>query len=357
MENNEEKIREERLERMQKAKEERIRQVKRQKMILGGVAVLFVLVLALSFSKCGGKKKDANDKKKPKTEAEQQEGTEVKKLPYVEVDLSDINSAYAVLAERETGKIIAEKGSEEKMYPASMTKIMTALTAIENIEDMDAKIDYPKELYVQLMEEHPSFAGFAADQKISVKDLLYGIVLPSGAESCKLLSALAGGTEDGFVEMMNAKAEEIGMKNTHFTNSSGFHDEDHYSTVADIQLLLKTALDNPTFYEIFTTDKYKPEAALNPELQEGDSFQSTMFEALDDLELPYEVSGGRLLGGKTGYTGEAGSCLASLAEIGGNEYILVTAKAERPNTKSHLHVKDAVNIYDQIGKYLENNDE
>lgn len=328
-------------------REERIRQVRRQKMILGGIILLIVIIAGACIFKAVGKNP------KEKAESVQKDEKQAKKLPHVEVDLTEINSSNAVLAERETGKILAEKGSKEKIYPASMTKIMTALVAMENIEDLDKMIFYPKTLYGELLEQHPSFAGFEPDEEVSVKDLLYGVILPSGAECCKLLAAEAAESEENFVNMMNEKAEELGMKNTHFTNASGFHDEEHYSTAEDIMILLRSALENKTFYNIFNTDWYTGQ--VTEERPEGIKFQNTMFAAMDELEIPYEVTKGRILGGKTGYTDSAGSCLASIAEIGGNEYILVTAKAERPSMKAHLHVKDAVDVYSQIGEFLEKN--
>lgn len=336
-------------------KEARRRQVRRQKMILTGICLGVILIAGIFIFKGCNKKTEKNEDKKAETSKEAGDAEpkkEKKELPKVEVDLTDINSTYAVLAERETGRILAEKGSEEKMYPASMTKIMTALVAIENVEDLDKMIFYPKSLYGALLEEHPSFAGFEPDEEVSVKDLLYGVILPSGAECCKLLAAEVAESEEDFVDMMNEKAEELGMENTHFTNSSGFHDKDHYSTAEDIMILLRNALENETFYKIFNTDWYTGQ--ITDERPDGIKFQSTMFEAMDDLEISNEVTGGSILGGKTGYTGDAGSCLASVAQIGGNEYILVTAKAERPSMKAHLHVKDAVDIYNQIGEYLEN---
>lgn len=334
-------------------REQRMRQVRRQKMILGISFLVILLLAVLMIVKACGKKPEEKTEPVQKAGTEKTQAEQAKKLPHVEVDLSGLNSAYAVLAERETGKILAEKGSDDKIYPASMTKIMTTLVAMEELEDMEQMIFYPRSLYGELLEEHPSFAGYEPDEEISVKDLLYGVMLPSGAECCKLLAAEAAGSEEAFVKKMNAKAKELGMENTHFTNASGFHDENHYSTVSDILFLLRSALENKTFYKIFTTNEYT--GGVSDSYPKGTTFKSTMLEAMEELEISQKVTGGSILGGKTGYTEQAGSCLASLASIDGNEYILVTAKADRPSLKSHLHVKDAVDVYNQIGEYLEKN--
>lgn len=134
------------------------------------------------------------------------------------------------------------------------------------------------------------------------------------------------------------------MKNTHFCNSTGLHEPEHYSTVKDMAVLLQYAVKNETFREVFTSKSYS--AAPSEVHPEGFTFTSTMFRHLDGTE----VTGGTLLGGKTGYTPEAGLCLASLAEISGKEYILVTAGAEGSHETEPYHILDAVNVYSKIGE-------
>ncbi|MDO4334108.1 MAG: D-alanyl-D-alanine carboxypeptidase, partial [Eubacteriales bacterium] len=141
----------------------------------------------------------------------------------------------------------------------------------------------------------------------------------------------------------NAKAGELGMKNTHFCNSTGLHEEAHYSTVQDISVLLRYALKNNDFLEIFESERHV--TAPDSFHPDGLVFESTMFQYLDGPE----VTGGRILGGKTGYTSQAGLCLASLADIDGQDYILVTAKADGTHQTQPFHILDAVNVYGQIG--------
>lgn len=331
-------------------KEARIRQVRRQRRIMAGIFLLFVLILTTvivgNINKKAAAKKEAEAAKQAEKEAEEK----TKTLPEIQVDLEALNSQYAILAEAETGKIRAQKSADEKIYPASMTKIMTTLVALENIENLDQKVTISSEIYWEVMEEHPSMAGYEPEEEVTITDLLYGAMLPSGAECCKTLAIEAAGSEESFVELMNQKAQELGMENTHFTNSSGFHREEHYSTVKDIMILLRNAIENTKFYEIFTTKNYtSTPSEIHPD---GVTFENKIFEALDMLKLSDEVTGGRILGGKTGYTENAGVCLASLAEVEGNLYILVTAKAEKPDENANLHVLDAVDVYNQIGEYL-----
>lgn len=144
-------------------------------------------------------------------------------------------------------------------------------------------------------------AGFVPDETVTVRDLLYGAMLPSGAECCEALAQLVSGSEENFAALMNQKAAELGMKNTHFTNATGLTDTEHYSSAADMAKLLQAALHNTTFRTIFTTEHYTTNAtAQHPE---GVSLTSTLLGKLDGTELP---TGTQIEGGKTGYTAAAG---------------------------------------------------
>lgn len=262
------------------------------------------------------------------------------------VDLSGLYSRNAVLKDLETGDILAQHGLQERIYPASLTKIMTAVLAIEHTEDMDERIILSGDYFPKLYEEGASMAGFMAGEEASFRELLYGVLLPSGAECCMEFAYRIAGSEEAFAVMMNEKAQELGLYDTHFCNATGLHDPQHYSTVGDIAQLLQYALQNETFREAFTSRRY----STFPTTQhpDGFTFYSTMFTA---MESP-EVTGGVILGGKTGYTEEAGLCLASLAQIEGKEYILVTANAAGSHRTAPFHTMDAANVYSQMGNVL-----
>lgn len=261
-------------------------------------------------------------------------------------NLNGLNSRNAILMDRETGKILADKGADEKVYPASLTKIMTAVLAVENIPDLQESITVPEGIFPGLYAEGASMAGFCPGEEAVGMDLLYGVLLPSGAECCLTFAERIAGSEEAFVDMMNEKAKELGMEHTHFTNSTGLQDEDHYSTVRDISVLLRYALAGDTFRQVFTSSSYSTNpSACHPE---GFTFYSTMFQEMNSAS----VTGGEILGGKTGYTKEAGLCLASLAVIGQKEYILITAHARGDHETRQYHVEDAVKVYTQLGKQL-----
>ena len=256
------------------------------------------------------------------------------------VTLNDeINSEHAILIDLNTGEILCEKASEEKTSPASLTKIMTTILAIENIDDLNCEITVPEGIYNHLYAEDASMAGFLPNEEVKVKDLLYGTMLPSGAEAAGSLVLYISGNENSFVELMNQKAEELGMDNTNFTNPIGLHDDNHFTTVSDFAKLLEYALQNDTFRSIFTASKYSTsETNKHPD---GITFCSTMFQSLSTTEF----DGGKIIGGKTGYTNEAGLCLASLAENDEKEYILITTGASGSHATEQYNIDDAFYIY------------
>ena len=178
-------------------------------------------------------------------------------------------------------------------------------------------------------------------------DLLYGAMLPSGAECCIALADTISGSEADFAELMNKKAAKLGMDNTHFCDSTGLHNPDHYSTVKDIAVLMKYCIKNDTFREIIETARHSTGVTnIHPD---GITYYSTMFKNLSDPT----VTGGKILGGKTGYTSEAGHCLVSFAEIEGREYIFVSAGASGADGNTIPHIQDAVTVYNRVGAAIE----
>ena len=262
-----------------------------------------------------------------------------------ELDISGIQSPYAVLMQANSGKILGSQGAEERIYPASMTKMMTAILSIEEIKDLDQEIALTQEMFAGLYEQDATQAGFQPGENVRAIDLVYGVLLPSGAECCIALADYISGSEEAFVELMNEKAAKIGMKNTHFCDSTGLHNPEHYSTVLDMAVLLKYALRNDTFREIMEASRHSTGITnIHPD---GITYYSTMFK---NLSSP-AVTGGEIKGGKTGYTSEAGLCLASFAEIEGREYIFVTAGAAG-GAGAARHVQDAVEIYNRLGETI-----
>lgn len=258
------------------------------------------------------------------------------------VTLDGLNSPHAILLRADSGEVLAEKDADSTIYPASMTKMMTALLAIEANPDLDTPVTLPEEIFPALQAQNASLAGFQAGETATVRDLLYGAMLPSGAECCEALAREVSGSEEAFVARMNQKAAELGMTGTHFCNPTGLHDPEHVSTVRDMARLLRAAMQNETFRAILSAGRYAvPATNLHPE---GFTMTSTFWAELGDVSLRR----GQFLGGKTGYTSAAGLCLASAAQVKGKRYILVTAGAKGNHGTEPYHIEDAVRVYRQL---------
>ncbi len=252
----------------------------------------------------------------------------------------DIESANMILYNLNENKIVDSKMEEEQISIASMTKIMTTLVAIEHIDNLDETVTLTNKVFAGLQEANASVAGFRIGQKVTYRDLLYGVLLPSGADAANALALFLAGSEKEFVGWMNEKAKELGLTNTHFENTTGLDKEGHYSTVKDVATMLQEALKNDTFKQIFESKSY----------QVSDK-SMTLYSTLSTSLTRYHLKADYILGGKTGYTYDAGRCLASIAYDSKQDiyYLLVTARA--PLTTAYYHLTDAIKIYDY---YFEN---
>ncbi|MBQ6815926.1 MAG: D-alanyl-D-alanine carboxypeptidase [Clostridia bacterium] len=251
------------------------------------------------------------------------------KFNYTEPDATtvllgaDVDSAYAVFLEADSLKIIAEKNYNKRIYPASMTKIMTLLVAVENIKDFNDTFTMTNEIIDPLYINEASLAGFSGGEDVKIIDLLYGSILPSGAEATCAIANYVSGSEAEFVKLMNNKVAELGLKNTHFANTSGLHSQENYSTVYDMALILKAAMQNELACKVLSTYQYTTSAT--PQHPEGILLTSTLFSRMvgDEAE-----NGAVIIGGKTGFVSESGNCIASFGRsLGGKNYIFVTADA------------------------------
>ncbi|MBR2187870.1 MAG: D-alanyl-D-alanine carboxypeptidase [Eubacterium sp.] len=262
--------------------------------------------------------------------------------PVKQLSGEGVYSDNALMIRLSDDAVLFEKASTDRMYPASMTKIMTCILGLENVENLDEEVTIKQEYIDAHYWEQASRAGFEAGEKVTFRDVLYGVMLPSGAEACVAVCDKVAGSEDAFVEMMNEKAAEIGMENTHFTNAIGLHNEDHYSTCADFILLEKYALQNNMFKQIFTARSYTTsQTDVHPA---GIPLANNSYMHIETTNLP---NGASYMGGKTGYTDEALTTLASIARLGYDEYIMVTAHG---GGAAHANIDDAITLYSRLGE-------
>ncbi|MBO1307955.1 D-alanyl-D-alanine carboxypeptidase [Enterococcus sp. 669A] len=250
-------------------------------------------------------------------------------------------SANQYLLKQRNGTIINQRKPQKKIAIASLTKIMTALCMIEQTEDLNQLTTVPETIFLDIQQNNLAVAGLQPGEVISYRDLLHGILLPSGADATMTAVLSVSGNEEAFVAEMNRKAAELGMNNTHFTNSIGLDTEDHYSTVEDLALLLEYALTNETFYQTFTCLYYQG-AATNCH-PGGNYFTSSLISRGESLEL----TNGQIIGGKTGYTKKAGLCLASLAQINGEEYLLILAGSKGDSQSEQFNLIESRKLYNE----------
>lgn len=263
--------------------------------------------------------------------------------PVAMISSENLHSDYGYLIRLSDQAVMMDKEGEAKSYPSSLTKIMTLLVAIEKLPDLDENVTLSDRMIKELYRQGSLMSGFVGGENVTVKDLLYAVMMPSAADACIGLAEKVSGSEAAYVELMNQKAAELGMKNTHFTNCTGLHDENHYSTCKDLAQMMVYALKNDAFRSLFTAPNYTT-TSTTPH-PAGIKFENPLFKSLEGKKLN---NGGVIEGGKTGYTKEAGLCLASLAKIGEEEYLLVTTHADGASTTEQFHVTDAFTVYDQI---------
>ena len=264
----------------------------------------------------------------------------------------EISSDYVYLYDLNTKQVLWDIGSDEIIFPASLTKMMTLIIAIENIDDVNDTILISEEMLAGLKEAHASRAGFDVGDEPLLLDILYGILLPSGADCTNAAAYYVSGGLEGYVNLMNEKAKELKMYNTNFENVTGLHDEKHASTLKDMAILLEYCLQNDIFYEIFSSNEHQAIPTLN--YKEGLKMESVVTKYInnDDPNIKYNVEIDGFIGGKSGYTNSARYCLASSAKHNGIQYILITAHSwiERVIPS---HILDAGLIYNY---YFENYD-
>lgn len=229
----------------------------------------------------------------------------------------NLNSEAAILVEISTGRIIYEKNSTKKLYPASTTKILTAILVIENCNLNDlvtvrqSALDNIPTGYVT--------CNLQVGEELSVKDLLYALMIPSANDAAYVLAEHVAGSVDNFSVMMNDKAREIGCKTTHFVNPNGIHDDSHYSTAYDLYLLANYAMKNETFRNLVAATEYTLPAT--EKYPNEDRILKTTNELLNKNSRNYYYK--NAIGIKTGYTSKAGNCLVAASSRDGLEFIAV----------------------------------
>ena len=249
-----------------------------------------------------------------------------------------ITAKAAVLIDNASGRILYAKNKDKKLIPASITKIMTAMLALKYGNMNDVVTITQENLN---LEEGSQVCGFWAGDQVTMDQLLHCLLVYSGNDAAAAIAEHVGGSTDGFVEMMNSYARELGCTGTHFTNPHGLQDENHYTTPYDIYLMLKEALNYPEFTQITQSGSYTVEYTHADGSSASTTLLATDHYLTGEATPPKNVT---ILGGKTGTTDNAGNCLALLSQNAyGKPYISIVMGA---STKDEL--------YEQMSSLLQN---
>ena len=215
-------------------------------------------------------------------------------------------SEFVILLDQESGEILAEKNADQMINPASMTKILTLLVAVENITDMDGTFTMTWDITDYCYNNECSVVGYEVGEIIPIQELFYGCILSSGADACLALAEIAAGSHENFVVLMNQKLDELGLSETaHFTNCVGLYDEDHYCTVGDMAMMLRAALEHEFCEEVLSTKVFS--SAPTQEHPAGQDLSNWFIRRIEDED----TGSVDVLYGKTGYVSESGFCAAS----------------------------------------------
>ena len=219
------------------------------------------------------------------------------------------NAEAALLISPDSGMVLYEKNADERRYPASTTKIMTALLVLENVADLNETVTAQASDF-ETLEADSSSAGIKEGETVTVEDLLYGLMLPSGNEAAYMLARHVAGSYEAFVDMMNKRAEELGCTGTHFVNPCGLHDNNHYTTARDLYKIAYAAMQDETFADIADTVQWNMSKTNMQEERKVLTTNQLIFSSYQPWAYAY------CKGIKTGNTSQAGNCFVGYAEYG-----------------------------------------
>ncbi|MBR1875796.1 MAG: D-alanyl-D-alanine carboxypeptidase [Lachnospiraceae bacterium] len=256
------------------------------------------------------------------------------------VGVSDeVVSEYVILVSLSENRVVAARNCRQLMYPASMTKVLTILTAADHMEsdsELDSIFEITNEIEAFSYENGCSNVGFTPGERVTVRDLFYGTILPSGADAAMALAEYTAGSQEVFVDMMNEKAAELGIsESSHFTNCIGIYDDDHYSTASDMAVIMDAAMKNPICADALSRHTYTTTpTSYHPD---GIMVSNWFLRRIEDKQET-----GLVVGAKTGFVNQSRNCAVSYAVSDeGEPFICVTGAS----SSSWRCIYDHVDIY------------
>ena len=260
----------------------------------------------------------------------------------------NITAPNLILAETNTGRILYERAADEKIYPASLTKLMTAILVVENCE-LDEIVTVSENAILSVPTGYVN-SNLQVGEELTVEDLLYVMLIPSANDAANALAEHVGGNIESFSTMMNSRAKELGCTGSNFTNPSGLHEEEHYTTTRDLMLISQKAISyeliekvvGRTSYTLPSTNKYTGEKRI---------FTTTNYMIRESLKRYYCDY---CIGGKTGYTGEAKNCVVEFIKKDGIE-LLAIVMGENAKVKGQKFL-DTKEMFEYVFKNYDNID-
>lgn len=252
----------------------------------------------------------------------------------------NLSSTAAIAMDADSSLVLYEKNSNKKIYPASTTKILTAILAIENLELKDSAVVSKTALDIPW---DSSTVYLRTGEILTIEDLLYCLLLNSGNDAANVLAEAVSGSIDKFVDLMNQKIKEIGCTNTHFNNAHGYSDNNHYTTALDMAKILDYCIENETFVKIMSTKSYT--VAPTNKTKTKRILSNTNRLILKKEDSVYSRYYSNCIGGKTGYTDEAGRTLVTFGKKDGKTVIVAVFDAAF-NGSEDLRYTDAINLFE-----------
>ncbi|MGN1299381.1 MAG: D-alanyl-D-alanine carboxypeptidase family protein [Candidatus Scatovivens sp.] len=259
-------------------------------------------------------------------------------------DTTEINSGAAILIETSTGRILYEKNAYQKMYPASTTKIMTAILTLENCKLSDVAT-----VSASALESIPNgyvTANLQIGEQLTIKDLLYALMVKSANDTAVVLAEHISGSVENFSVLMNNKAKELGCTSTNFVNPNGIHNENHYSTAYDLSLIAKYCMKNETFRKIVSTTSYTLPATNKYENEDRTFSNTNSLIIVNNNNRADNYYYKNAIGIKTGYTSQARNCLIAGSLRDGLEFISVVLDAGLTDTGLSVRYLDTISLLD-----------
>lgn len=255
-------------------------------------------------------------------------------------EADSVNSTYGIVVDLSNDTILAQQNAYTRINPASMTKVLTVLVAAEHISNLDDTFTMTQEINNYIYSNDCSAVNWENDETITIRDLFYGTILPSGADAALGLAYYVAGSQEAFVDLMNEKLDELGLSSTaHFTNCIGLYDENHYCTMYDMAMIMEAAVHNEWCREVLSAHKYT--TSSTPQHPDGIEISNWFLRRIEDKDTHGEV-----VCAKTGFVVQSGNCAVSYGtDTKGNGYIIVTGNAH----SSWRCIYDHVALYQ---KYL-----